>query len=161
MINSSGCQEFHLLTAQGANSQSYFYYSQVKGKLEDYICSKINFSKLFIYRPALLLCDRQESRPAERLVRGLANLFDFGNKFSITTDDLAAVMVDTAIQQHQQQPHQQQQNNGIKDGAQEKKEEVEDAPNKSVEGAKQQIIFEHADIVNKAKQLIAEKYSTS
>ena len=32
----------------------------------------MNFPRLSIYRPALLLCDREESRAGERLIRALA-----------------------------------------------------------------------------------------
>lgn len=53
-----GCKQFHLLTAQNANKDSWFLYPRTKGEVEEKV-TQLGFEKLFIYRPGLLLCDRQ------------------------------------------------------------------------------------------------------
>ncbi len=53
-----GCKEFHLLTAQGANKNSWFLYPRTKGEVEEGV-TRLNFDKVCFYRPGLLLCDRQ------------------------------------------------------------------------------------------------------
>lgn len=53
-----GCKQFHLLTAQNANKNSRFLYPRIKGEVEEKV-SLLGFDRLFIYRPGLLLCDRQ------------------------------------------------------------------------------------------------------
>ncbi|CAF3648737.1 unnamed protein product [Rotaria socialis] len=61
-----GCKHFHLVSSQGANENSYFLYPQ--GQSEAAI-TKMSFDRLSIYRPAVLMVDRAESRPLERLAR--------------------------------------------------------------------------------------------
>lgn len=53
-----GCKHFHLVTSQGANKDSWFLYQKTKGQTEADV-EKLGFDRLSIYRPALLLCDRQ------------------------------------------------------------------------------------------------------
>jgi hypothetical protein len=38
--------------------------------------SELNFQRLVIYRPGLLLCDRNELRPLEFLAQTVCKLFD-------------------------------------------------------------------------------------
>lgn len=49
-----GVERFFLLTARGADSDSRFFYNQVKGDLESAV-RKLNFNDLVIFRPSLLL----------------------------------------------------------------------------------------------------------
>ena len=58
LAKQGGCNEFHLLTGQGSNKNSWFLYPRVKGEVEEQV-AHLNFNKLCIYRPGLLLCDRQ------------------------------------------------------------------------------------------------------
>lgn len=53
-----GCQQFHLLTSQGSNKNSWFLYPRTKGEVEEGV-AQLGFEKLVIYRPGLLLCDRE------------------------------------------------------------------------------------------------------
>ncbi len=53
---------------------------------------QLNFRKLVIYRPGLLRCNRRERRPMEKMARFLSNYLDFGDWWSISTDDLATVI---------------------------------------------------------------------
>jgi len=59
-----GAKQFALVSSMGANSNSKIFYNQVKGEVENTI-SQLGFSKIDIYRPSLLLGDRNESRFSE------------------------------------------------------------------------------------------------
>uniref|UniRef100_A0A914DTX6 Protein HTATIP2 n=1 Tax=Acrobeloides nanus TaxID=290746 RepID=A0A914DTX6_9BILA len=62
----SGCEQFHLLTSTGANKNSFFLYPKTKGLVEEHV-EELKFPKLFIYRPGMLLSEREESRIGERI----------------------------------------------------------------------------------------------
>eukprot|EP00922_Rhytidocystis_sp_ex-Travisia-forbesii_P004678 GHVS01006888.1.p1 GENE.GHVS01006888.1~~GHVS01006888.1.p1 ORF type:complete len:231 (-),score=54.08 GHVS01006888.1:182-874(-) len=145
-LRKQNCLEYHLLTAQGANPNSMFYYSQVKGEIEKCV-ENMNFNKLFIYRPALLLCERKESRPFERFLRGVANSVDWGGKFSVNTTAVAAVMVDNLQGKQEQQKEERERTAemGSKKPEQQKEEKEE---NRNIS------IWEHGDIVKKAKEIM-------
>ena len=50
------------------------------------------FSRNF-QRPGLLLCEREESRTGEKMMRGIANVFDKSNRMSISTENVAKAML--------------------------------------------------------------------
>lgn len=86
---------FHLVSSIGANQQSWFLYPKTKGRLEEDL-KKIGFDRLVIYRPGMLMCDREESRPFEALSRQcMAPLLDYlcPKKYSISTKQLAKAML--------------------------------------------------------------------
>ncbi len=58
------CPQFNLISSIGADRKSFFFYSQVKGKLELEI-SNLGFDSLNIFRPSLLLGERSEKRKGE------------------------------------------------------------------------------------------------
>ena len=74
----AGATSFVLVSAQGANEQSSFFYNKVKGELEIAI-DGLAYDKYEILRPSLLLGDRSESRLAEDIgkifMRALGFLF--------------------------------------------------------------------------------------
>ncbi|XP_068595403.1 oxidoreductase HTATIP2 [Brachionichthys hirsutus] len=70
LAKAGGCQQFHLESSRGANKNSNFLYLQVKGQVEADV-EALGFDRLAIYRPGVLLVDRQESRPGEWLSRKL------------------------------------------------------------------------------------------
>ena len=53
-----GTKQFHLVSSTGANKNSMFLYPKTKGQVEEEI-SQMGFERASIYRPGLLLCDRQ------------------------------------------------------------------------------------------------------
>lgn len=57
----AGVRHFHLVSALGADPKSLFHYSKTKGLLEENI-KKIPFTSITIYRPSLLLGERNEKR---------------------------------------------------------------------------------------------------
>lgn len=58
LAKQEGCKQFHLLTAQGSNKNSWFLYPRTKGEAEESVMN-LEFERLFIYRPGILLCDRE------------------------------------------------------------------------------------------------------
>lgn len=64
---------FAVVSALGASSRSPFFYSQVKGDLEQEL-KGLPLNKLVIVRPSLLLGEREEKRTAEDLGQKLAPL---------------------------------------------------------------------------------------
>lgn len=71
-----GVESFSVVSAMGADSNSYFFYNRVKGKMEIEL-QKIGFSFLQIFRPSLLLGQRKEFRRGEKLGELFFELFSF------------------------------------------------------------------------------------
>jgi len=67
-------QSFTLVSSMGADKNSFFYYNEVKGKIEDAI-SQLDFEKITIVRPSLLLGDRTEERFGEGIAQTFFKLF--------------------------------------------------------------------------------------
>lgn len=63
-----GATTFIMVSAAGATSRSRFFYYRVKGDLELEV-SRLNFQRLIIMRPSLLLGVRRDSRPMERIAQ--------------------------------------------------------------------------------------------
>uniref|UniRef100_A0A8C6S051 Protein HTATIP2 n=1 Tax=Nannospalax galili TaxID=1026970 RepID=A0A8C6S051_NANGA len=68
LAKAGGCKHFNLLSSKGADKSSSFLYLQVKGEVEAKV-EELKFDRYSVFRPGVLLCDRQESRPGEWLVR--------------------------------------------------------------------------------------------
>jgi uncharacterized protein YbjT (DUF2867 family) len=72
----NGAKHFILVTAQGANAKSIFYYNRVKGELEDEI-KKIGFDSCTVIRPGLILGDRKEKRKIEEIGKTIITHLEF------------------------------------------------------------------------------------
>lgn len=70
LAKDSGCKEFHLVSSQGANANSWLLYTQVKGQVENEL-KEFGFERYYVYRPAVLMCDREEKRTGEGFIRAL------------------------------------------------------------------------------------------
>ncbi|XP_021119580.1 oxidoreductase HTATIP2 isoform X3 [Heterocephalus glaber] len=68
LAKTAGCKHFNLLSSRGADKSSKFLYLQVKGEVEARV-EELKFDRYSVFRPGVLLCDRQESRPGEWLAR--------------------------------------------------------------------------------------------
>lgn len=93
------CEQFHVVTALGANSDSVIYYNKVKGLLEESL-KKLGLPSLYIYQPSLLLGDREETRPMEEVAKFFSAVLSFfmvGSKgrrfFAIEAKKVAEAMV--------------------------------------------------------------------
>jgi uncharacterized protein YbjT (DUF2867 family) len=62
----AGARRFLLVSALGANPRSRVFYNRVKGETEEDL-KGLGFESLIILRPSLLLGERAESRPGERV----------------------------------------------------------------------------------------------
>ncbi|OWF35470.1 oxidoreductase HTATIP2-like [Mizuhopecten yessoensis] len=68
IAKSTGCQHFSVVTASTSDKNSMFLYVKTKGEVEEGL-KGMGFDKLSIFRPAMLLCDRSESRLGETFAR--------------------------------------------------------------------------------------------
>jgi len=68
-------RSFSLVSAIGASDRSPFFYSRVKGQLESHL-RELEYPVLSVFRPSLLLGDRQEQRLGEMAAAKLAPLFN-------------------------------------------------------------------------------------
>ncbi len=94
IAQSRGCTSIVMVSAIGANSQSGIFYNRLKGEIEETILS-MQFPSVYILQPALLIGERQESRPMEKFAQKISPLFDvlcagkFSKYHSITADKVA------------------------------------------------------------------------
>lgn len=97
LLKEAACPHFNLVTYSGANKNSFFLYPKTKGEAEAMV-TELNFPRLSIFRPALLLCERQESRPMEKVAQIVVRGFDWRNKISVGTDTVARAMIINALE---------------------------------------------------------------
>lgn len=62
----NGASRFLLVTALGADKRSLIFYNRVKGEVEEAV-KKSGFKAVHIFRPSLLLGERNESRAGENI----------------------------------------------------------------------------------------------
>lgn len=60
----------------GAHSSSSFFYMKTKGEIDEKVKS-FNFERSSVFRPGLLLTDRNESRPSEYALQSVMGIFNF------------------------------------------------------------------------------------
>ncbi|KAM6474747.1 oxidoreductase HTATIP2 [Liasis olivaceus] len=98
LAKAGGCLHFILESSQGADSSSIFLYLRTKGEVENRI-QALEFDQFSIFRPAMLLCDRQEIRPVEwmaRKVLGVVACF-FPTFMTVPTTTVARAMANLAV----------------------------------------------------------------
>ncbi len=71
-----GVQQLLNVSAKGANLKSFIFYNRAKAELEQKLID-LNFNKTIIIRPALLLGERQENRPGEKIGQFLFRNLNF------------------------------------------------------------------------------------
>ncbi|NXU58938.1 HTAI2 Oxidoreductase, partial [Turnix velox] len=99
LARAGGCKHFVLQSSRGANPRSAFLYLRVKGEVENLVRA-VGFERCTILRPAVLLCKRQESRPAEWIAQqflGLVALV-FPTAYSVPVEAVARAMVASVLQ---------------------------------------------------------------
>jgi uncharacterized protein YbjT (DUF2867 family) len=67
----SGAAQFVLVSSVGANAKSGSFYLRTKGELDEEV-SKLGFESVHIFRPSLLLGNREEFRMGESVMQVLA-----------------------------------------------------------------------------------------
>ncbi|HEY6272166.1 MAG TPA: oxidoreductase [Terriglobales bacterium] len=71
LARAGGAKQFLLVSSTGADPASKNFYLRTKGDLEQEI-GKLGFQALHVFRPSLLLGQREEFRLAERVVQAIA-----------------------------------------------------------------------------------------
>jgi uncharacterized protein YbjT (DUF2867 family) len=92
-----GARHFSLVSALGASAASPFFYSRVKGELEDALRG-MRWPSLCLVRPSVIAGERAESRPLERLAER-ALRFAPRSWRPVAARDIAAAMVLTALRE--------------------------------------------------------------
>ncbi|XP_026234978.1 oxidoreductase HTATIP2 [Anabas testudineus] len=102
LAKAGGCKQFHLESSRGADKNSSFLYLKVKGQVEAEI-EALAFDRFAIYRPGVLLVDRQESRPGEWLIRKFFSAVSaVSSSMSIQIQLVAKAMVANTLLQPEQ-----------------------------------------------------------
>jgi len=94
LARQAGVPYLGLVSSAGASAQSRLPYARTKGQVEEAL-QRLDFERLSIFRPGLLLGDRQESRPAEYWARKTYRLWDFLLPRSVAA--VSAVQVASAM----------------------------------------------------------------
>ena len=96
----NGVSNYSLVSAQGANSSSSFFYPKIKGELEESI-KKLNFNTIHIFQPSFLIRQKDLIRSGEKVA---ISIFLFLNKLGlfksmqpISVAFLATIMIDEAL----------------------------------------------------------------
>lgn len=91
----TGYKSFLLVSSVGADSKSGNFYLKLKGEVEEKVGS-FSIPSVSIFRPSMLLGNRQESRPAESIAQVISKplSFLFPSKYKpILAEDVARAMI--------------------------------------------------------------------
>lgn len=95
-----GMQHFVIISAMGANPKSRFFYTRIKGELEEKL-TLLDIPRLSILRPSLLVGEREEFRFGEKMAIGLYKGVSwllpnaYKSKFGIEASTVAKAMYNT------------------------------------------------------------------
>jgi uncharacterized protein YbjT (DUF2867 family) len=98
----NGIEQYHLISAIGANKHSGINYNRIKGEAEEGVLAT-EIPKTLIYRPGMLIGKRNESRPGEFIAQKLSFLFDLfmlgsmKKYHSVKADYLASMIVENCL----------------------------------------------------------------
>jgi len=99
----AGIQQVLNVSAKGANSKSLVFYNRSKAELEKRLI-ELKFEKTIIVRPALLLGERKENRPGEKIgqviFKNLNFLFPKSLK-AVSADAVARALVKALLSKNQ------------------------------------------------------------
>lgn len=80
----NGVSDYILVSASMANSKSSIFYSRIKGELDDAVV-KLPFERVFIFRPSVLMGERDKKRKGEeigaKIMNGLGKIIPVLRKF--------------------------------------------------------------------------------
>ena len=97
----AGARRFLVVSAVGASEHSAAFYSRVKGRMEKAV-NQLPFEAVHIVRPSLLLGERKESRPGEKLGQRVAPLLSpfmlgpLAKYRAVSADEVAAALLELA-----------------------------------------------------------------
>lgn len=106
LASRSQASKFILVSAAGANPRSLIFYNRIKGKAEKLI-QGLGLASFVVYRPGLLIGDREEQRSGEKLaidlVRSLQGVLPSSWMQKIATDaDVLAAAICKQVVSNQQ-----------------------------------------------------------
>jgi uncharacterized protein YbjT (DUF2867 family) len=93
----NGARHFSIVSALGASRSSPFFYSRVKGEVEEAL-RQMDWPSLAILHPSLIAGERTESRPLERLSERLLG-FAPATWRPVHARDIAGAMIATALRE--------------------------------------------------------------
>ena len=93
----NGVNDYVLVSSASANAKSMFFYTKIKGELEQAV-KKLPFSRIRILQPSILQGERKNKRAGEhvgvKIIDMLGNILPFLKKYrSITGEQLAKAMI--------------------------------------------------------------------
>ncbi|MFO1395162.1 MAG: NAD(P)H-binding protein [Steroidobacteraceae bacterium] len=92
-----GAKHYSIVTALGASKSSPFFYSRVKGSVEQEL-QAMGWPSLALVRPSVIAGERDERRPAEKLSQALLR-YAPATWRSVPAADIAACMVEIAVRE--------------------------------------------------------------
>ena len=101
LAKENGAKAVFLVSAIGANANSSIFYTKMKGETEQDIIS-LNLEHTYIFRPSMILGNRKESRPLEKVFIGIFKFINplFVGSLSkykgIEASDIAKSMISSA-----------------------------------------------------------------
>lgn len=93
----NGARHFSVVSALGASRSSPFFYSRVKGEMEEGL-RQMGWPSLAILRPSVIAGERAEGRPLEQLGAHLLRLAPATWR-PVAARDIAAAMIATALRE--------------------------------------------------------------
>ncbi len=75
IAKANGAKSVFLVTAVGANARSSVFYVRTKGEVERDVLA-LNFGHTHIFRPSMILGERDEDRPRERMIIAVWNVIN-------------------------------------------------------------------------------------
>lgn len=72
----AGVRQFAVISAMGASESSLFFYNRVKGEMERMV-QEAGLPAVYVFRPSLLMGDRQEHRPGEAAAERISSALPF------------------------------------------------------------------------------------
>lgn len=102
----NGATSVFVVTAIGANSNSSIFYNSVKGDVERDI-RRLNFEHTHIFQPSMIMGNRKEKRPSEKVFIGIFKLINFLligklNKFRGMKGENIALAINNSAQKQSQ-----------------------------------------------------------
>jgi uncharacterized protein YbjT (DUF2867 family) len=101
----NGMQQYHLVSALGADAKSRNFYTKMKGETEDDI-KTVGIRTLFVYQPSILLGSRKEKRFWERILKIVMKFIDplligkYKKYRSIPASVVAKAMYNQSLKKH-------------------------------------------------------------
>ncbi|CAG5127245.1 unnamed protein product [Candidula unifasciata] len=96
-----GCKHFTMLTGNGTKKDSWYLFGRVKAELEEKL-EEMNFDRLSIYRPAMILGDSEGMKVSEKLARACFKPITYlsPTRLAISDSLLARGMIVNVVKPH-------------------------------------------------------------